>query len=55
MKNIIKATVIVALFIILVGSVGAYDQNHITMLQLVVQSGLCILGTWLLMKGWYKK
>ena len=55
MKQFIKAILLGVLFIIFIGSMGAYDQNHISALQFLVQSGICVLGSWLTLKGWCKQ
>lgn len=54
MKNITKALLVIVLFFIGVGSIGALDNSTISWFQCFMQCGLCSIGSYLLMKGWCK-
>ena len=54
MKHIIKAVLLIGMFIALVGSIGAYDNNTMSALGCIAVCGVCTLGTYIIMKGWNK-
>lgn len=41
-----KAIVLSIIFIVFVGSIGAFETNSITMLQCLVQCGICAVIAW---------
>lgn len=50
MKSIIKAALILALFLVTLGTVGACETGNISLLHCLIQGGLCILALYVTMK-----
>lgn len=50
MKSIIKAALILTLSLATLGTVGACETGNISLLQCLIQGGLCILGLYATMK-----
>lgn len=50
MKSIIKAALILVLFLAILGTVGACEVGNIGMFQCFIQGGACILALYLTMK-----
>ena len=50
MKSIIKAALILGLFLAILGTVGACEVGNIGLLQCFIQGGSCILALYFVMK-----
>lgn len=50
MKSIIKATLILALFLATLGTIGACEVGNISMFHCLIQGGACIIALYFAMQ-----